>query len=552
MRTRFGMGVVGVGIIGAGLLAWACGSTDVSCEDTATCPRPPSDGGRDGARDADAGPSDAPVEMGLGEGSADAASDPSEAQGSDGPPATDAACTSTLAPDESPCFNEKLALLVSPNGLDAVNATGERGKEFRTISAALAVIGSGIRRIYVCDDGRGYLDTIAIDATANAAVDGVSIYGGFDCAWNYATTRRAKVNPPAGPALIVKGIVGSVKLADFELDGANATASGSSSIGAIVDTSMNVVLVRAKITSGTGADGAPGVGGVKGDDGMQPAMMQNGSSGLCPTNLTFQVGGSWASASSCGSKGGGGGFANAGTIGSPGLPGTPGSTNGGAEGGMRGGDGVDGVAGTLGAGSAPLGFFSAAGYTVSPPGGSGTDGAVGQGGGGGGASNATGTCIGASGGAGGMGGCGGKKGLGGGSGGASVAVLSWSSALTLDHCDLVAGDGGGGGMGGNGGPGGAGANGGTGGPAFASDAGETVGAGGNGGKGGRGGAGGPGAGGNGGPSYGFVYKGDSPSKVGTSPTHGNSGAKGIGGTRSDGAKAADGLVADSANELQVN
>ena len=63
MRTKFGVVVVGVGIIGAALLAAGCGSTDVSCQDTATCPRVSGDGGFDGGRDADAGFAEAMVEV---------------------------------------------------------------------------------------------------------------------------------------------------------------------------------------------------------------------------------------------------------------------------------------------------------------------------------------------------------------------------------------------------------------------------------------------------------------------------------------------------------
>src|SRR5262249_7587978 len=150
-------------------------------------------------------------------------------------------CTSTLPPSESLCVNEAIVLLVSSRGNDA-NATGKRGAEFRTIGAAIRATKAGPKRIYVCDDGVAYAETITIDATADAALDGISIYGGFDCAdWSYQAARRAKVAPTSGPALLVKGVTMGVRLADVELASANATSAGASSIAAIVDTAMNVV-----------------------------------------------------------------------------------------------------------------------------------------------------------------------------------------------------------------------------------------------------------------------------------------------------------------------
>jgi hypothetical protein len=156
-----------------------------------------------------------------------------------------------------------------------------------------------------------------------------------------------------------------------------------------------------------------------------------------------------------------------------------------------------------------------------------------------------------------MGGCGGSPGKGGSSAGASVALLSWSSTITLDHCELIAGAGGNGGKGGNGGNGGLGKPGAPGGAAYVGDAGPVVdagsglGKGGNGGLGGNGGNGGSGAGGNGGPSYGIVHKGTAPQWLnGTIVARGAGGAKGAGGTI-DNVKAADGNPGLAADEFAV-
>jgi hypothetical protein len=522
-----------------GLLAWSCGSTDVTCEDLANCAKPPAE---------------------------DASTDESAASGSDsaevGTHEAEAGCTSTSPPSDGGCLNEAIAIFVSPKGNDS--ASGKRGSELRTIGAALRASKTGPKRIYVCDDGTGYAESLVIDAasdagsadaaTANAATDGISLYGAFDCAtWSYDTTKRAKVTSPSGPALVLRGLVAGVTLADFELTSPNATAMGTSSIAAIVDTSMHVVFERVKIAAGSGADGQPGIDGAKGDDGAAPSVPQQGAAAACPAGTTQLFGGAWTMLSACGSRGGNGGPSVMGAAGYQGVAGGPPGLDNAGPAGMDGRAGANGAPGMSGVASTVVGLFSSTGYKAAPPGGDGADGIVGQGGGGGGASNATGTsCIGASGGAGGMGGCGGKKGLGGDSGGASVALLSWSSDVMLDNCELASANGGAGGKGGNGGLGGLGKAGAEGGPAFISDAGDNILKGGHGGLGGNGGLGGSGAGGNGGPSYGLVYKGDSPSKIMIVYTHGMGGVAGVGGSQVGGVKGADGIVGDTRNELQVN
>jgi hypothetical protein len=537
MGRLLGLGAVSVAGLTAALLVSSCGSTDVTCEDLATCPRSGQDGGGD---ETEAGAD------GQGGGGSDAA---------DAAEVGDAGCTSTLPPSKSLCINGDIALLVSSRAGDG--GTGKRGSEFKTIGAAIRAAQLGPKRIYICDDGVPYTEAIAIDAFTDPALDGISFYGGFDCAdWTYSADKRARVSPPSGPALTLRKIMSGVNLADLELVSADAstTAWGTSSIAAIVDTATNVVFERVKITSGAGADGQAGADGLPGDNAQAVRPMQQGLAAMCPGSAAMQIGGYW-NATTCGSKGGSGGPANQGASGYPGLAGVPGALdNSGLAGGVDGQIGADGAAGTPGVASSAIGSYTPLGYTPALPGGDGGDGAVGQGGGGGGASNATGNlCIGASGGAGGMGGCGGKKGLGGASGGASIALLSWSSIkLTLDHCDLIAGNGGGGGKGGNGGLAGSGKPGAEGGAAYTSDAGDNIAKGGHGGPGGNGGLAGSGAGGNGGPSYALVYKGDSPSKIVTTTTHGRGGTPGSGGMQVGGVKAADGTTPDPQNELQVN
>lgn len=556
------LGVMGISVVPFASWLGGC-APSVDCEDLANCER--SSGGPD------AGPDSAMVDA-----AATPAEDAVDATTTDTTTAADVLrdgvdvesnCNSVLPPNESPCLNEKLAAFVSPAGDDQTGSAGHRNTAFKTIGAALRAVETGPKRIYLCDNAKDvYSEQLSIDAAAAPSLDGVSLYGGFECTnWTYATTRQAKINAPpiavlpagahapTSTALIVKGVVGGIKVADVELGVGNSILPGASSIGVIVDTSMNVVFERVRIMVGSGADGQAGTAGSDGMPSLPAGPAQAGTGATCPGVSSGQLGGAWPEPNACGSLGGNGGTASRGLAGSPGFAGIPGgSANGGPSGGGNGLPGANGSAGAPGAATAALGSFSNLGYTPAPAGGDGMDGTAGQGGGGGGASDATGSCIGASGGAGGMGGCGGKKAVGGGSGGASVGVLSWSSAVTLDHCELVVANGGAGGNGGKGGRGGSGQDGRAGGSGFSNDAGDAVGKGGLGGRGGDGGLGGSGAGGNGGPSYGIVYKGDSASKNGTVPPHGNGGTKGLGGSQLGGVPAPDGMVGPSGNELQVN
>lgn len=588
-------------MMGACLVNAACELDPITCKENATCgPSTSRDGGADVS--IDAGETDAASVDDLSAESGDAFPDVKvddkrdSTRGDDADagsnadvrrdgvdaPANDVwqepdACDpgTSKSPTESACLiSEKYGVFVSPQGSD-MTGIGERSAPYKTLAKALQSAKNGLMRVYACDDGTGYGDALTLDAT----LDGMSLYGGFECAgWTYATTRRARVHPASGTALRVTALTAGLTIEDFEFDSADA-AMGESSIGAIVEEAVKVVLRGVKIVAGKGGGGEDGVDGAKAPDTPAVGPAQVGYPVICPTQLVQQNGGAWGGPSVCGSgggsggsRGGNGGIASRNTDGTNGYPGDPRTEvdpanvdNGGSKGpaGADGAAGSVGKAGEIGIAESTAGTFSASGYAPPPRAGNGKAGYPGQGGGGGGASNARAAtnCIGASGGAGGMGGCGGSAGTGGGSGGASVALLSWQSAITLDRCELIALVGGAGGKGGNGGMGGVGGMGAPGGAGYESDAGSApdagsspdaghteLGPGGNGGPGGKGGNGGSGAGGNGAPSHAIVFKGTTPAKLnGTLLTHGLGGAGGIGGSV-DTLKAPDGLVGISSDE----
>ena len=500
------------------------GLSDVGAQDSAG-----SDGGSDGAVTTDAAPIDAP---------------------SDGPTCD---LDAGRSPGDNPCVvTERYGVFVAPVGSDSTGA-GTRAAPFRTLPRALQAAKVDTRRVYACDDGTGYGDGVTLDAT----LDGIELFGGFDCAmWMLTATGRTQIHASSGPALTARGLVRGVTFERFDFASADASTSASS-IAILLDSARNVVLRKARIVAGRGGLGRAGTSGEAGADGNVAGPEQDGAPAECDAQHLDHLGGAWPQASVCGSRGGTGLPSNAlaDQRAESGVPITgvtpPDQVNGG--GGFLGDvarPGSPGNPGNLGAATAATGVFSADGYTPADPASGGTEGHTGQGGGGGVMGITIWSCNLATGGAGGMGGCGGKGGLGGAGGGASVGVFSWSSSVLFEACEIVAAAGGAGGSGGDGGKGGLGMPGGRGGARWGTDAGVLASAGENGAKGGNGGDGGSGAGGNGGPSFALVYKGARPTTSNTTLSPGAPGARGIGGFVG-GVKAPDGALGSSGAEIML-
>jgi len=583
-------------------VATGCDPGDASCAATATCPPPELDAhsdalrddvrvdGADGGRTGDVGSEvdrgtpidvtistdaarDAPPADGAwpdltrSDGRFDDASSHDSvgsdggsdgAAGTDGAPvdaADDASCEldGGRSPADNPCLiSERYGVFVSTSGSDSTGA-GTRSAPFRTLARALQAAKVDTRRVYACDEGTGYAEGVTLDAT----LDGMELFGGFDCGtWMLTAVGRTRIHTASGPALVARNLVLGVTFERFDFVAANAP-TGASSIAVFLDTAANVVLRKARIVAGGGGAGHAGAQGDPGTDGNVAGPEQDGAPAECNAQPMDHLGGAWTQASICGSRGGTGLASDAlsDQQAESGVPMTgvtpPDQPNGG--GGFLGapaGPGSQGNPGSLGAPSAVTGTFSGDGFTPAPPASGGTDGRTGQGGGGGVKGTTIWGCNLATGGAGGMGGCGGKGGLGGTGGGASVGVFSWSSSVSFDQCEIVGGAGGAGGNGGNGGNGGLGVPGGRGGARWATDVGVLAGPGENGGKGGNGGAGGAGAGGNAGPSFALVYKGLRPVTSNTTFTRGAPGASGVGGY-AGGLKAPDGAMGVAGTELAL-
>lgn len=456
-----------------------------------------------------------------------------------GPPAPPG-CDASKLPTEDPCVvRDSMGIFVAKSGSDAAG-DGTRAKPFATIAKANAkASSSSLSRVYACADT--YPEPITL-------VDGVSIFGYFDCAngWRVDTKLKAVVASPTSPALRGTSLKKTMRVESFDVRAPDATVPSGSSIGAIVTDAAGLTFEAVAIRAGKGLAGADGVeppeltpslpvdyngkagskfGRCSGLDTLCTILFRGGSGGVnACTGVPGLAGGD-------GGRGGTGGKLDVtpqhiGIV--PISSGDGESTTvdpktargGKGEIGSGGSNGADGANGSDGAsGGSGVGSITEAGFTPSN-GAHGTNGAPGQGGGGGGAklpdpaTLAEGTYWGYPGGGGGAGGCPGVAGPAGGGGGASIGVIAFRSIVHFSHSEVHANDAGHGGKGTLGSarsPGGEGADGYISLPVLK---------GGNGGAGGLAGTSGHGAGG---PSIGIAYKGSLPDLGTMTPTVGAAG-----------------------------
>jgi hypothetical protein len=433
--------------------------------------------------------------------------------GGGGDSATDAppGCDATADPkDAGACVVDGFGIFVDATNGNDMNL-GTKESPVKTIAAALALaMNNKIGRLYVCGG------TYAEDVTLDAAHDGISIYGGWQCgAWTYDANQQPLIGK-SNLAMTLNGLMQPILIEDVHVKAADGTMPGGSSLAVLVANCVNVTFNRVKLEAGVGQNGAFGAL----TNYTYPTQSQlNGNDSTGADGGAAQVITCPAGDSTTGAKGGDNGFP--GDNGKPMLDGGLGGTGTNCGSGGSGGTGANGLPGTDGLQIASIGALGSAGWTpTSGP--SGQPGGAGQGGGGGAGA------FGSGGGGGGCGGCGGTAGGGGGGGGGSVAIAVLSSTVAMNASSLAAG------TCGNGGNGVLGQIGET----TFGDHGNGAGAACQGGNGGLGGNGGAGAGGAGGISVGVLWKGSPmPALDGTTTSQimfGSKGTKGSGGNGNDG------------------
>ncbi|HEX8793197.1 MAG TPA: hypothetical protein VF765_19775 [Polyangiaceae bacterium] len=418
-------------------------------------------------------------------------------------------------------------VFVATTGSDT--APGTMAKPVLSIGKGVELAQAAHKDVYVCNGT--YSENVVIDTKP------VNVHGGYDCTKGWAKVDdKPTVAPSSGVPLTIRNVPASMTIERLQLQAADASTDGGSSIAAIASSSSDVAFSAVVFQAGAGASGAQGTspqpntsparGGVAGSPVPGPLCPENDKTGVCgQVALGGFVFGANPGCNTIGGPGGSGANLEIGYAGTK-----PGAGSGGAgqdpDGngldGLNGGNGKNGTTAT-----AAYGSFTASGYVASNAGSDGENGqpgASGGGGAGGGSDYAniqgfygcTYIYIGAGGGEGGWGGCGGTAGGGGGGGGASIGLLAYQSAVSVTGCQAntsTGGDGGSPGKGAFGQLGGPGAGGGTGnsggGNSSACFSSGPLGNARNGGMGGRGGVGGNGGAGGGGPSIGIVVVGAS-------------------------------------------
>jgi hypothetical protein len=414
----------------------------------------------------------------------------------DGPPQIDAppGCDLKADPKDSPaCVDGSVGVFVDSAGKDSND--GSKANPVATLKAAFLLASQkGLPRVYVCEGNYSESPTL---------MTALSIYGGFKCGtWSYSGTK-----PTIGTGLLgfkIDGVTG-VSLVDLYVKSASGVAAGDSSIAMLINQSDGVTLLRMKLESGKGKDGADGTVMAY----SYPTQNQlNGHDAMGMSGGTDNVVSCPNGQSSTGAKGGDNGFG--GSNGMPALGGGKGGVAGPCNGAGGGGDGTAAASAANAASPTALGALSAMGWKPSASA-KGTDGSPGQGGGGGYGSG------GGGGGGGGAGGCGGAGGGGGSGGGSSLGLVSLTSGVTLTNSEVHTADAG---------KGGTGSAGQMGQPIFGAG-GNKTGFGCNGGNGAAGGNGGSGAGGAGGLSIAVLWRDKAPTIDNPTQSASSAGAKGV-------------------------
>lgn len=417
-------------------------------------------------------------------------------------------------------------VFVATTGSDT--APGTMAKPVLTIGKAVTLAQAGHEDVYVCNGT--YAESVVIDTKP------VNVHGGYDCTKDWAPADdKPTIAPPTGVALTIRNVAAQITIERLQLQAADASSDGSSSIAAIASSCSGVAFNSVVFQAGAGASGAQGTSsqpntmparsGISGSSVGGPLCPQGDKSGACGTialgGFPFLVNPVCNTIGGAGASGANLEINYAATKPGAGTGGAGQDPDGNGLDGLNGGNGTNGATASSG-----IGTFTATGYVASNAGTGGEDGQPGASGGGGagggsdyanieGFTGCTYIYVGAGGGEGGWGGCGGTAGGAGGGGGASIGLLAFQSTVSVPGCQVntsAGGDGGSPGKGSSGQLGGEGGGGGTGnsGGATSNSAcfdNGPLGNARNGGNGGRGGVGGNGGAGGGGPSIGIAVIG---------------------------------------------
>ncbi|MCC6555125.1 MAG: hypothetical protein IT372_19325, partial [Polyangiaceae bacterium] len=151
---------------------------------------------------------------------------------------------------------------------------GTKAKPVKTFERAIALARTGPMRLYACAES--FTEPVMLPS-------GIEVWGGLDCAhdWSYVGDSRSTVIAPEPDTvpLHVKAGEGTSIISDLQLEAADATIPGGSSIAMVALVGSVVDLRRSKLIAGNGAKGAPGERG--GEEPAKEGTLGNDGAAAC-------------------------------------------------------------------------------------------------------------------------------------------------------------------------------------------------------------------------------------------------------------------------------
>ncbi|AKU96900.1 hypothetical protein AKJ09_03564 [Labilithrix luteola] len=161
-------------------------------------------------------------------------------------------------------LTEQFGVFVSARGSDT--AEGTRRAPLATLSAAIRMAKSKGRRVYACAET--YNENVVME-------DGVPMLGGIDCSagWKFSSSLRARIEAPASPAVLAKGITKATVIGGFEIVAPDAKHPSESSIVVFAINSVGLTIAHSRLQAGRGGDGTDGAAAIA----LTPAGNPNGA-----------------------------------------------------------------------------------------------------------------------------------------------------------------------------------------------------------------------------------------------------------------------------------
>ena len=126
-------------------------------------------------------------------------------------------CDPTSKPSEDACvIHEDYGIFVSPGGTDEASC-GTPTSPCATLQYAMTQAKNGPGRVYACGNAGTYEESLSVDT----ALDGIEVYGGFDCSadWSWDASIKAQVMPTSpGVAMAIDGLTTGISFEQMRFE----------------------------------------------------------------------------------------------------------------------------------------------------------------------------------------------------------------------------------------------------------------------------------------------------------------------------------------------